>query len=94
LKEFFHFRDFDWLSLKKAGIDQSRFFQRMRFMVFGSQLTILNDRTVTSLCERKKANSSCDRLLPELQNGKIITALSPLRFVNLSQNRSPKANSE
>ena len=70
-----------WLSVKNSPLSKSVYLKLMAVIVFGRTLTTVNNETITEKIY-KQADELRNSLLPELLNGRIISNLKPLRFID------------
>lgn len=70
-----------WISLRNTPISRNVHFKLMCLIAFGNQLATINEEKVSNGL-RTRANALRSRMLPLLQQGKVIAALNPLKWVD------------
>ena len=73
-----------WLSMKKTHISRNPYFKIMCLVVFGEQLSIINNERVTDY-HRKMSKQLNSDLLGELVVGHIISNMNPLRLIDAEE---------
>lgn len=70
-----------WLSIRNTPISRSEYFKLMCLVAFGTNIVTINDMKAPQKCKEQALIIEKD-LLPELQKGRIITNLKPLRLID------------